>query len=412
MKKLFLITGMMFALVGLAEATEITKTSATGTTFKFTATLDAPLMKGNKVKIDFGKGGLKAMNCNATTCTLSSNALPIGVSTATYKIGIYDARNVLQGSTSDGTYVISFDAAATQVSNDINLGGTPSNPREINFQTKNKIDTNTLHNYFTYHAKEGETIYIYTTLDNPFDTKWQGRRAMAYSAGNGNSGLAINGSYITYTGNLVYTFKKDGIYTFSFSFDGDNGEGNHGGFFRADVVAPVKKPVVVEEKPVVVIPPPVVELKPAIYTKIANDGSELPDSATLGSNSKDWACTQDNKTGLIWEVKNRDRGLRDWNKTYTWDESVAFATSVNSQTLCGNNDWRLPSKFELLGIVKSSATDPSIDTTYFPNTQNYFFWSSSPYANYGNGYAWIVGFYNGGSDFHVKGDDYGVRLVR
>ena len=35
------------------------------------------------------------------------------------------------------------------------------------------------------------------------------------------------------------------------------------------------------------------------YTKIANDGSKLPDSATLGSNPKDWACTQDNKTETV-----------------------------------------------------------------------------------------------------------------
>jgi hypothetical protein len=421
MKKLFLITSLMFALVGLAEATEITKTSATGTKFQFTATLDAPLMTGNKVKIDFGKGGLKAMTCSAKTCTLSSNALPTGISTATYKVGIYDARNVLQGSTSDGTYVISFDAAAMPVSNEINLGGTPSNPREINFQTKNKIDTNTFHNYFTYHAKEGETIYINTTLENPFDAKWYGSRAMAYSNNAGNSGLAVNGSYVTYTGNLVYTFKKDGIYTFSFSFDGDNGEGNHGGFFQADVVAPVKKPVVVEEKPVVVeekpvvvIPPQVVELKPAVYTKIANNGSELPDSAILGSNPKDWACTKDNKTDLIWEIKNRDRGLRDWNKTYTLDESVAFVTSVNSQTLCGKNDWRMPSQFELLGIVKSGDTNPSIDTTYFPNTQSYSFWSSSFHANYSD-LVLFVSFDKGCyscSDYSNKGNYKYVRLVR
>ena len=265
------ITDLVPSFAPSEEATEITKTSATATTFKFTATLNSPLTTGNKVKIDFGKGGLKAMTCSAKTCTLSSNALPSGVSTGTYKIGIYDARNVLQGSTSDGNYVISFDAAATQVSNDI---------------------------------------------------------------------------------------------------------------------------------------------KPNLnYTKIANDGSELPDSAKLGSKPKDWACTQDNKTGLIWEVKTRDRGLRYWHTTYTWDESVEFATSVNSQTLCGNNDWRMPSRFELLGIVKSSATDPSIDTTYFPNTQNYWFWSSAPDAT--NSYdAWIVNFSGGNFDSSVKRGSNYVRLVR
>ncbi len=104
--------GLLFAVIGNAQATEITNTNATGTTFKFSATLNAPLTAGNKVKIDFGKGGLKAMTCSAKTCTLSSNALPSGISTATYKIGIYNAKNVLQGSTSDGTYVITSNSSA------------------------------------------------------------------------------------------------------------------------------------------------------------------------------------------------------------------------------------------------------------------------------------------------------------
>ena len=304
MKKLFLITGMMFALVGLAEATEITKTSATGTTFKFTATLDAPLMKGNKVKIDFGKGGLKAMTCSAKTCTLSSNALPTGISTATYKIGIYDARNVLQGSTSDGTYVMSFDAAATQVSN----------------ETVSTTDSIT-------------TDYSKTTD----------------------------------------------------------------------------------------------------YTKIANNGSTLPDSAKLGANPTDWACTRDNETGLIWEVKTDDGRLRDKDWNYSWYEpdaskydmgsqnygsctgsecdTYAFTKAVNTQGLCGAKDWRIPRKDELFGIIKSGSV-PTINTTYFPDIKDtYLFWSSSPSASV-SGYAWSVDFSYGSSGYSYKNDSSDVRLVR
>ena len=47
------------------------------------------------------------------------------------------------------------------------------------------------------------------------------------------------------------------------------------------------------------------------YTKIANDGSELPADAPLGSAAGEWACTRDNATGLVWEVKTDDGGLRD-----------------------------------------------------------------------------------------------------
>lgn len=162
-----------------------------------------------------------------------------------------------------------------------------------------------------------------------------------------------------------------------------------------------------------------------IYTKIANDGSELSDSAELGTGAKDWACTKDNNTGLIWEVKTTDGGLRDMKKTYTnytpdYDPNKlygaetnadGFVIDVNSQGLCGASDWRMPTKDELLGIVKKGNA-PAIDTTYFPNTQSNFFWSSSPGAN-GSNYAWIVSFVSGSSSGFSKGYGYGfVRLVR
>lgn len=39
------------------------------------------------------------------------------------------------------------------------------------------------------------------------------------------------------------------------------------------------------------------------FTKIANNGTTLPASAALGIATTSWACTKDNVTGLIWEVK-------------------------------------------------------------------------------------------------------------
>jgi len=145
------------------------------------------------------------------------------------------------------------------------------------------------------------------------------------------------------------------------------------------------------------------------FTKIANNGSELPVSATLGSGSTDWACTRDNVTGLIWEVKTPANA----NATFRFDQaSVLHADAINDDQLCDFNDWRVPTRRELLSIFHDGATSsPQIDTTFFPNTQNYFYWSSDILAPSPSN-AWIVSFVNGNSNASSQPNLYHVRLVR
>jgi hypothetical protein len=281
------------AVIGNVQAAEITETHVTGTRFKFTAKLDAPLIAGNKVKIDFGKN-LVLMTCAETTCTLfrtmNSDVMPA------YKIGIYNSKNVLQVA-------------------------------ETHTATKS-------------------------------------------------------------------------------------------------------------------------------YTKIANDGSELLDSAQLGTNPKDWACTKDNKTGLIWEVKTTDGGLRDANKKYTnftvdypecdWygcakdnpgkygdvTNTDGYIETVNRQKLCGANDWQLPTREELEGLrhcsddlynADGSCTNyrtiviPLISAIYFPNTlatnyPNHPYWSSSIGSI--SSMASVVHFHNFSPSVGARYDKWLVRLVR
>ena len=174
------------------------------------------------------------------------------------------------------------------------------------------------------------------------------------------------------------------------------------------------------------------------YTKISNSGAALPDTGVLGSGSNEWACTKDNKTGLTWEVKTTDGGLRDWDKTYTnyfvgetggyggSTNSDYFVSSVNKKTLCGTANWRLPTKDELQKLVycldgKYNAdgsctngdtfTNSTINSTYFPNTHTIDYWSSSPYTNYSS-YAWSVNFGYGVSNTNRKNGSGFVRLVR
>lgn len=166
------------------------------------------------------------------------------------------------------------------------------------------------------------------------------------------------------------------------------------------------------------------------YTKIDANGAALPASATS------WSCVQDNVTGLIWEVKTNDGGLRDWAKTYTnYDSttalqingtvaplqseidaatnSVGFKNAVNSAALCGASDWRLPTADELQSMMDYgvAAPGPTIDANWFPNTKGSVYWSATPYAVVPAS-AWLVDFRNGsvGSDSRI-GAVY-VRLVR
>ena len=151
-------------------------------------------------------------------------------------------------------------------------------------------------------------------------------------------------------------------------------------------------------------------------------------------------CVQDNNTGLVWEGKTaspatsrlgtrtytnydstssaqKPNGLTSVNPTQTEIDaitnSIGYRDSVRTSNLCGYNDWRLPTKEELQGIVVSgSGSNPKIDTEWFPNTQNHAYWSSSPDVGYFYN-SWFLNFSNGNVYSHYgRNNDFHVRLVR
>lgn len=157
------------------------------------------------------------------------------------------------------------------------------------------------------------------------------------------------------------------------------------------------------------------------FTKVCNSGEQAgegscPANPVLGSGANDWACTLDNVTGLLWEVKTTDGGLRHNANTYTWYNADAsnnggnagtanggscsggtgcdtekFVADVNAVGLCGFTDWRVPSRTELLGIISNDRTKPAVNTEYFPNTVASFSYykAISPSSNTSS-YAWYV----------------------
>ena len=172
------------------------------------------------------------------------------------------------------------------------------------------------------------------------------------------------------------------------------------------------------------------------FTKISNAGAALLASAALGSLPNEWACTYDNVTGLMWEVKTT-AGRRSSAHTYTWFSTDAssnggamgtagggicldaagtcdtekFAATTNAVTLCGRNDWRLPHVKELESIAHLGVSNPATDGTWFPNTPATFFWSGSPAVG-GMPSAWGVSFYPGYAGVNLRTNAVQVRLVR
>lgn len=92
----------------------------------------------------------------------------------------------------------------------------------------------------------------------------------------------------------------------------------------------------------------------------------------------------DKVTGLMWQQAVPAGG-------YTWAQAVAYCPTL---TLAGHNDWRLPSRIELVSIVDVGVGNPATNDTYFPGTPPSSFWSSSTLTGSPSA-AWNVYFYNG-----------------
>lgn len=123
-----------------------------------------------------------------------------------------------------------------------------------------------------------------------------------------------------------------------------------------------------------------------------------------------------NKTGMIWM---RCSLGQKWNgktctgdgKKYTWNKAMEIAKEFN---YAGYNDWRLPTKDEMLSIVEEHCIGPAINYIIFPQTKSFLYWTATPNANNTYTQAWNINFYDGYNNNKYYGKHYYnyVRLVR
>lgn len=176
------------------------------------------------------------------------------------------------------------------------------------------------------------------------------------------------------------------------------------------------------------------------FTKLNANGDEQDDDVTQ------FSCVRDNVTGLVWEIKTTDGGLRDQDHLYSWYSTnnnggaegslngtatqcsltdcntEDYIEAINSAGLCGFYDWRLPTHGELLSLVHfGKGSSPRIDTQYFPYTGDgtasvLWYWTSLPSADGVSNDAaqnvWAIDFISGVDNFLNKSSAASIRLVR
>ena len=87
-------------------------------------------------------------------------------------------------------------------------------------------------------------------------------------------------------------------------------------------------------------------------------------------------------------------------KKMNWLEAQCWIDSLNESKYLGFNDWRLPTRVELI-----DAYDGKVE-----GFKSGYYWSSTTYVN-GTGVAWIVNFFNGNVVYNGKTYNFYVRPV-
>ena len=129
----------------------------------------------------------------------------------------------------------------------------------------------------------------------------------------------------------------------------------------------------------------------------------------------------DTRTGLVWK---RCLIGKVWDAATSrcsgspadmpWDTLIDH---VKKLPRAGDNDWRLPTPFELMSIVDSVCQDragcdkPSMDPKWLGDADAVFLWSDAAYVRMPD-YAWGIRGKRGELSYELKNDAFQARLVK
>jgi hypothetical protein len=116
-------------------------------------------------------------------------------------------------------------------------------------------------------------------------------------------------------------------------------------------------------------------------------------------------CVIDRVTGLIWSKDADPAGSHK-----TWQQSLDY---INSLTLCGHSDWRLPNRKELMSLADRSRQSPALPANHpFVNVPDQYPWSSTTYSA-SKSRAWLLSMKYGNIASSVKSaNSFSVWPVR
>lgn len=150
---------------------------------------------------------------------------------------------------------------------------------------------------------------------------------------------------------------------------------------------------------------------------------------TLAADATEWACTMDERTGLVWENKSADASSVQFkDRTFVFESATfkpyyedlevvgcvdaadgicstsQYVEHINKQSLCGIADWRLPTYQEFYDALDLGETEKDTDGNVYGMTMAYFPQQGKGSTDIESGAIWLSDFtFNNYSTYNYEG---------